>query len=132
MRFINRKPNGCFARARRSLRAGSLSCRVLIAALLFPQMSVAESVWPGAQWAQADPASVGLDQGAIEALSAEIEAGPAIRVGLRRAAQGVQLSQPSALGLFRCGGLPVPRQLRIAQFAISIQKRDVGVDWYCD
>jgi len=75
MRFINRKPNGCFARARRSLRAGSLSCPVLIAALLFPHLSVAESVWPGAQWAQAAPASLGLDQEAIETLSAEIEAG---------------------------------------------------------
>jgi len=75
MREINTNPNGYSAKARCFLRTGRLSCQVLIAALLFPQMSVAESVWPGAQWAQADPASVGLDQEAIETLSAEIEAG---------------------------------------------------------
>ena len=75
MRSINRNLNGYFARVRYFLRAGSLSSPVLIAGLLFPYVSVAESVWPDAQWAQADPATLGLDQKAIGTLSAEIEAG---------------------------------------------------------
>ena len=75
MRSINRNPNGYIARLSYFLTAGNLSCSMLIAVLLFPSLSVAESVWPGAQWSQADPASLGLDKEAIGTLSAEIEAG---------------------------------------------------------
>ena len=49
--------------------------QLLLVALTVPQLSVADVAWPGAEWARVDPASLGLDQEAIEKLSGEIEAG---------------------------------------------------------
>ena len=49
--------------------------QLLLIALILPQLSVADVAWPGAEWARVDPASLGLDQEAIEKLSGEIEAG---------------------------------------------------------
>ena len=39
----------------------------LLAGLLFSQLSAADPVWPEAQWARADPASLGLDPQALAA-----------------------------------------------------------------
>ena len=75
MHIANKYLDVWYARVRCFLRAKSLLGQVITAALLLPQLSVAESVWPGAQWAQADPESLGLDREAILKLSDEIEAG---------------------------------------------------------
>ena len=47
----------------------------LLAGLLFSQLSAADPVWPEAQWARADPASLGLDPQALELLDEEIRRG---------------------------------------------------------
>ena len=49
--------------------------QLLLVALILPHFSVADVAWPGAEWVRVDPASLGLDQEAIEKLSGEIEAG---------------------------------------------------------
>ena len=49
--------------------------KTLLAGLLFSQLSAADPVWPEAQWARADPASLGLDPQALELLDEEIRGG---------------------------------------------------------
>lgn len=48
---------------------------ILLAGLLFSQLSVADPVWPEAQWGRADPASQGLDLKALKLLDSEIRGG---------------------------------------------------------
>ena len=50
-------------------------CEMLLAGLLFSQLSIADPVWPETQWARADPASQGLDPKALKLLDAEIRGG---------------------------------------------------------
>ena len=48
---------------------------MLLAGFLLSQLSVADPVWPEAQWVRADPESQGLDPKALNLLDAEIRAG---------------------------------------------------------
>ena len=49
--------------------------KMLLAGFLLSQLSVADPVWPEAQWVRADPESQGLDPKALNLLDAEIRAG---------------------------------------------------------
>ena len=64
--------------------ASQLCCRlvdligpreIILAGLIFSQLSVADSVWPGSEWVHADPVTHGLDPQALSTLDAEIRAG---------------------------------------------------------
>ena len=48
---------------------------MLLAGLLFFQLSIADPIWPEEKWARADPALLGLDPQALKLLDAEIRGG---------------------------------------------------------